>query len=269
MVPIKILLLCVLYLTNKAGIASEQLSFCFELQPSQPYIYIDKSKPEKLTGILFDLIKATSIETGIDIKLYQKPWKRCIYDVSSGYADGILAAIWQPEREEWGLFPKTEEGIVAKEYRLWTGNYLIFTNKSTPVKWDGQRISGVTTGIAAPLGYVVFKQLKQQGLLAPNVYGASKGFQLVAQNRVNAYIIEDFTGRHIIKKLQLSNHVIPLTIPYLQADWHLVLSKKSEKITNKNSQLIWQSLAKVRKRDEAILREKYAAPKLSEKPTEY
>ena len=131
------------------------------------------------------------------------------------------------------------------------------TNKKTPLKWDGQKISGVTTGIAAPLGYVVFNKLKQEGLLNPNVYVPNKGFQLVGRNRLNGYIIEDFTGKNILRNLQLSNQVIPLEIPYMIENLYLVLSKKSKKITLKKSQLIWQALAKVRKRDEAKLIEKY------------
>lgn len=259
MALIKILLLCILLLINKFCFALEQLSFCHGLQSGQPYIYPDKSKPESLTGILVDLIKATSVEAGIDIKLYKKPWKRCIFDVKHGYADGALAAIWQPEREQWGAFPKTSAGVVAKSHRLWTANYTVFTNKSNSIQWDGRNFNGITTGIAAPLGYVVFKQLKQKKLLAPNVYSAHKGFQLVAKNRLDGYIIEDYIGRSIIKNLKLSKHVIPIATPYMQTDLYLVLSKKSANITNENALLIWQSLAKVRERDAAMLLQKYAA----------
>jgi len=257
MIKIKTLLSCVLLTISQFSFASEELLFCYELQPSPPYMYMDKSSPETLKGIIVDLIKATSEEAGINIKLYAKPWKRCIFDVSHGYADGALAAIWQQEREAWGVFPKTQSGIADKEFRLWTANYLIFTNKKAPVKWDGQTIRGVTTGIAAPLGYVVFNKLKQEGLLTPNVYDANEGFQLVGKNRLNGYIIEGFTGKNILKKLQLSNQVMPLEIPYLREDLYLVLSKKSKKITLQNSQLIWQALSKVRKRDEVKLRAKY------------
>jgi len=271
-VKISILFLCLLLSNSRYIFASEQLRFCYELQPGPPYIFMGNASPKALTGIIIDLIKATSIEAGIDIKLYQKPWKRCIFDVGNGNADGVLAAIWQPSREEWGLFPKTQDGMVKKEFRLWTVNYLIFTNKETPLEWDGQTLSGVSTGISAPLGYIVFEKLKQQGLLNPNVSDPNNGFLLVANNRLNGYIIDGFTGRNIIKKLQLSHQITPLEIPYMQADLHLVLSKKSKNVLLKKSQLIWQSLAKVRKRDEALLREKYATylePQLLTKPSEH
>ena len=73
--------------------SSEQLSLCYGLQSGPPYIYHNKSDPASLSGIAIDLIKATGIETNTNITLYQKPWKRCISDVSNGYADGVLAAI--------------------------------------------------------------------------------------------------------------------------------------------------------------------------------
>lgn len=254
MVKVKIFLLCVLLLMSRLSFALERLSFCYELETSTPYIYINKSNPDAVTGIIIDLVKATGVEAGIDIKLYPQPWNRCIFDVRNGDADGVLAAIWQEDREQWGLFPKTSAGIINKEFRLWTANYLIFTNKKSPLKWDGHTISDVTTGISAPLGYVVYKKLKQEKLLTPYAYEPSEGFKLVAKNRLNGYVINSYTGKDIIKKLQLSKLVIPLEIPYMTEDLHLVLSKN---ITPDKSQLIWQSLAKVRKRDEAKLIKKY------------
>ncbi|TWX52865.1 transporter substrate-binding domain-containing protein [Colwellia hornerae] len=257
----KILLLFTLLLASQFSFASNDLSFCYQLEASPPHIYNNNSNPDTVSGIIIDLLKATSLEAGINIKLYPTPWKRCIFDVRNGYADGAVGAIWHKEREEWGHFPKTEDGIVDKELSLWTVNYLIFTNRDNPLTWDGLTISGVTTGLSAPLGYLAYDKLKKEKILSPYGYEPSTGFKLVAKNRLNGYIINELVGNIILKKLQLNNLVIPLKIPYMVEDLHLVLSKS---ITHKQSQLIWQSLAKVRKRDEVMLRYKYAVDLQSE-----
>lgn len=233
---------------SQAGSAlPDEMTFCYENQDYLPFIRQaeDGLVIEGKNGVLTDLVIQTTKELGIEATFINKPWKRCIVLLQSGEVDGIFAAIWQPERDEWGLFPKS--GSVPDErFKIWQVDYQIYSQSDTELLWNGERFQGVVTGISAPLGYVAEQKLIQLGAKSRASYLPADGLHLVAKRRLDGYVLESSIGNYLIRSEGLTSQVAPLSLPFFSANWYLPLSHNFAKKYPQAPELFWQALAKAR-----------------------
>ncbi len=219
---------------------------CYENVHYPPFMYEKDKVPASKPGILLELLKQP--ELGVTFRYQRKPWKRCIKMVTEGRADGIFAAIWLEERDQWGRYPPVgkQDGVPAdSRYRLWQAEYRIFVNHTTSLSWDGQRFSGIMDqGISAPPGYVAEKRLRALDVFAPGEHRALEGLKLVAKGRLDGYVIEYYTGLQTIQRLppSMKPALDTLSIPFFKADWFLVFSHRFVNDHPELAQSVWQGL---------------------------
>lgn len=200
-------------------------------------------------GLLRQIIKSAGAATGIKVEYHGRPWKRCIAEVSTGKADGLFAAIWQPERDQWGAFPKNQNdplGPPNRKLRLWTAQYPIFVPADGTLQWNGSGFSNITHGIGAPLGYVAAKKLSADGVYNAHTLDPEHGFKLLVNHRLDGYVIETQYGHNIIQQLGLTDEISTLPHPYFEADWYLVLSHQYRTHNPSDANRLWQNLEKAR-----------------------
>lgn len=236
----------------------KEMTFCYENQDYLPFIRHVSGDlvSEGKNGVLPDLVLQATKKLGIKANFVSKPWKRCIVLLQAGEVDGIFAAIWQPERDKWGVFPKIKKQLNDR-YKIWQVNYQVYSRKDSALEWDGQVFTGVVTGISAPLGYVAESKLHQQGVKSRTSYLPADGLHLVAKHRLDGYVLESSIGDYLIRSEGLDTDVQPLPIPFFSADWYLPLSHRIAKKYPQAPERFWRALAEVREANGETLKTLY------------
>lgn len=200
------------------------LRVCYESSPYYPYLNEDQSG--RAPGILVEIIEEATKHIDINLVLYRSSWKRCLTDLKRGLADGIFAAIWSSEREEWASFPKDKNGKLDVNRFLWKVNYKVHVRKDSKITWNGKQFSKSDIKVSAPRNYIAFDLLEKLNVVPRIYYKASQGLRLVAKKRLDGFVIEEKIGKNLLRKHGLTKDVVPLKNNFFEAIWYLPLSKK-------------------------------------------
>lgn len=235
------------------------MRFCHEDQEYSPFVIASSNHQTALgqNGILPDLVIKTTQRLGIQTEFVHYPWKRCIALLKAGEVDGIFAAIWQKERDDWGVFPKSTHQADPR-YSLQNVKYSIYTNPKSNLNWNGTQFTNVRIGISAPLGYIAEQRLRKMGVLSRNSYTPQEGLRLVSLNRLDAFIVESNIGDHIVHQLGIEQNVKVLPIPFMTTDWYLPLSHQWVKTNPSLAKKFWETLATVRNQEGQQLQLQYS-----------
>lgn len=235
------------------------LRICYEDKNNFPFTTAENTSDTNtlgLRGTLADIVITASQAIELPIEFVRLPWKRCIQHLSQGKTDAIFAAIWTPEREKWGVFPKINNGINSDQ-RLWRARYPIFTAKHTRLQWHDGYFTGLNLGVSAPLGYVAHDKLDKLGVLPVNNLAPEEGFRLISKERLDGYVIERFIGKHIIQQLKLSKEISSLPTDFMQRDWFMPVSQQWYQQHPQLTHQLWQSLSEVRKEQGEVIFNRY------------
>ena len=201
------------------------MTLCIEDADYSPFILPDA--PAQHAGVLPALAMHAAEHTQQTLKLIRHPWKRCIDMVQKGQVDLILAAIWLPERDVWGQYPKhanAPSGPPDRSKRLWTAEYPVFVANNSSLDYDGKAFNATKVGLAGPPGYVVTKRLAAMGLLYAQPLMPFNGLRLVALERLDGYVVERHIGTHLLYQQNLQSKVRTLSPVFQRDDWYVVFS---------------------------------------------
>ena len=244
------------------ALASSDLTLCYEAQDYQPFLKpIEQSSSRLLgeRGMLPDMAILASQKLDISINFTTTSWKRCIELVRAGLVDGMFGAVYKPERESWAAYPE-KDGTLDHERRLWTVDYRVYSNIHSPLQWDGENFSGITNGVDAPNAYFTYDQLNRIGVLPARNSLPEKGFHLLALNRLDGYVLEEFTAQHLIARLKLTNQITVHKAHFAHEDLFLVFSHQYVRKQPELSEALWSTLAQVRKQQGDTLLNRYLIP---------
>ena len=248
-------------LCSSVQAAPPVLRLCYEVDEGMPFVADAHQQPP---GLLLELVMAAAEQAEIKLEFQRLPWKLCIYQLQNGQSDGVFPAIWQADRDAWGQFPGRDVTLGRQadhNYRLWQGNYHVITRSNSPLKWDGQRFSGLQHGLTAPLGYVATQRLHALGGLSTSApHAPERALKLVALGRLDGYILEHLIGTAYLRRLALQDDLIFLPQPFLQADWHLPLSHTFFRQHPDLAQHFWNALRTQREQRDIELTKRYLGP---------
>ena len=236
------------------------LTLCIEDTDNPPF-YI-ASGGEQKPGVLVEMTQLAAASLGQSLRIISHPWKRCIDKISKGEVDATLAAIWTPERDSWGAYPKLSREPQAqpdRALRLWRVQYPVFVPQSSNLGYNGQQFTGLKTGIGAPPGYIAWQRLKDQGALSEQVLLPTVGLRLVAMNRLDGYVVERNIGRYLLRTTGHEQQVKTLPTTYLEDDWFLVFSKQYQSANGALVQSLWQALGEIREQQGQAILARYMA----------
>ncbi|WP_028864834.1 hypothetical protein [Psychromonas aquimarina] len=222
--------------------SAQPLALCVEKVDYPPFMELDQQN-----GVFYQFIKLMNEQSDLHIKLVSRPWKRCLREVELGIFDGAFAVIYTAKRDQMFAYPKTADGLLDNSKALWKVNYPVFVHKESTLQWNGVQFNQSEIQVASPLGYVVSERLAlMPSLIALNME-AVKGLQLVARQRLDAYVVEDSIGKKIIQRHGLNSALTTLEKPFLVKDWYIVLSKEFVHKHPTAAGQFWELLADVRR----------------------
>lgn len=232
--------------------SAKPIVLCLEKINNLPYFGIEQNN-----GVFIDFINIMNSQSELQIELVQLPWKRCLRNVELALFDGAFAVIYTVQRDKLFSYPKTAEGKLDRSKAIWQASYPVFVHKESTLQWNGDNFNQVGIKVAAPLGYVVSDKLGQIKNLCVSNIAPEKGLQLLAMQRLDAYVIEQSIGDKIIQNNNLTSAVTTLATPFLTRDWYLVLSNDFVQLSPQTAAQFWELLAQVREQNGQRLYQKY------------
>lgn len=260
--PLIISALCIWAVLGSLGQAFAQSSvqLCYEDQDYPPYLSADSGQPTgKDPGVLVELVQKAFEKAGLSVSFVRRPWKRCMRMVQDNEVAGMFGVVYVKIRENVGKYPM-RDGEVDAEKRLLDVEYPIFRNVSVDPGWDGTAFANREVRLGTPLGYAMADSLKEEHQIVANTsFLPDVGLNLVAQKRLDGYIVEKNVGMSLLRKLDISDKVIIHQPPYKKHNLYLLLSHGFYNTDPKTAEGVWAQVAHLRKTESAKLMKRYLA----------
>lgn len=226
------------------GIDARVLRVCHENQNYPPYLSATlstDSDSQHKQGLLADLLNASAQQLDIEIKYISAPWKRCILFMKTGSVDALLSAVHDPSREAWGVYPR-QGGQIDHSRRLWTVHYRLYHHQTSPLTWNGERLSHNSLGVDAPPGYKIHKRLKEMGALPELSHLPEHGFRMLQHKRLDGYVLEEETAKQLIQREGMDK-IVPAQKVFLEEDIFLPFSHHWFSEHPQLADQLWNTLA--------------------------
>jgi polar amino acid transport system substrate-binding protein len=245
-------LCCVVFIIfTFKGFAQEQITVCAEDKAYPPFINYSHASIDVNPGFTIDTILSAAKESGIQVKFIRRPWKRCKQMVQQGQVQALMPMIKTPDRESLYQFPENAQHLLEIHYYVFfhPAHHLaeqlsqLSVNSVPGVKLKKQ----LTTGIAAPLGYVTYNWLKTTKLLPKATYSLEQGIKLVSTNKLDGYIFSKRVTLHKFANLIKDNSLTFGKQAFLVEKLYLPVNKHYYKKNKKLMDYFWRRLELNRK----------------------
>ena len=185
----------------------------------KPFIWCEKDRAK---GIYADLIEEIffRLERSYSIECY--PWKRSIYDVKQGRADGLFAAFRTTEREAFAYYVPTP---------IRKAQYVVFVSQERNLNFESvESLYGLTVGIAAghSVSSAFDKAVADGKIITKESREIDLSLRMLQAGRIDAYVNDKTVGLLAVNKLGLQGKVVALENAISEVSpAHIIISKQS------------------------------------------
>ena len=201
-------------------------------------------------GLNFELLKQVTDRTGIEFKYTPLPWKRCLAGLKANEFEGAIGASHNSEREAFAAYPGVPGNPDFKK-RLYSDRYVFLRQKGTSIRWNGQKLEGLSGQVGIQLGYSVAKELLALGLEIDD--GAQGGRQLLHKlvaGHVNAIAMLEGEARWLLEHDNAFSTAEILPIAISEKAYFLIFSKAYKETHLSQAERIWTTVGAIREDNE-------------------
>lgn len=223
---------------------SVEIKLCYEDTSVFPWITGEE------TGLVFTELHNVEKRLKIKFTFIRLPWKRCQLEGRSGNVDGLIAASFNKERTEWGVYPTNALGELLSVQRLHTDSFYIYVRKDSNIKFEnGKFLNLANNKIGVQLGYSVGHDLRDAGYATHSSF--SSALDLVKEldySSLQVAVLQDHESLRVLNEQpKLKRNIVRLRPAYKVADQYLLFTKKFYKKNKELSQSIWEAIPLARK----------------------
>jgi polar amino acid transport system substrate-binding protein len=216
--------------------APARMRFCSIDVDYPPYAMVDGS------GHLQYLLAQAAGSLGVQLERRIAPRRRCVEELKTGMVDVMMGA-YSPERAEYAVFPMAG-GQADESKSLATPRYYVYRRKGTPLRWDGQRMTGQGDGkIGVESGFTFIIERLQQLQLAYD--DGSKSLELnfakLAAGRLEGVIAMEAEAEKLIAR-RYAGQLERSAKPFEQTPLYLMLSRSFQARHPDFPARLWQAL---------------------------
>jgi polar amino acid transport system substrate-binding protein len=211
-------------------------------------------------GIGVDIFLLAARDLNLDLNITRLPNKRVHHYLSTGFFDGSGFYSFKEERMKEGQFPM-KDGKPDKSKRVDVISYYFYTLKSSPVSWDGRKLTG-TKMVGANMGYSIVGNLEKMGLKVNEVKSTRQNLEMLVKGRILAYAAQDKTIDPVIAAHDKYKDIIKIGAPIKTKEYYFVFSHSYFK---KNRELALQIWDRIEANRESVIfdyREKNIQPEI-------
>jgi len=219
--------------------------------PGPPFITGEGSEFSwEKPGIEVELYQLMALKLNISIKFIRIPWKRCLLQLRQGKIDGIFPASFKQERMQAGVYPmKDSQANPLMKTR--DNTYFLYKHKQSSLSWDGVTLSGLKSGIYAPLGWAIVDDLRKKRIAVHEAYDLPRVFKLLEKDRIDGVAcLETVADFYLNENPEQYPSIEKIYPPLEEKPYYLMLSHS---FVEKHPQLadeIWRTISEIKASDE-------------------
>lgn len=175
---------------------------------------------DKYQGLIYDIM--LEVLSPLNIKLLstdKRPWRRVIADLKKGSIDALFGAYYNQERAKLFIYSAP---VMKGRIKLFVhvNNQFTFNSLNDLLDKRGVRPFGGSYGDE-------FDTFANQSLQFSQIKSEALMMKMVEKGRVDYMVLAEFDGIASVKKLQLSDIIIPLEQDAAKLDVYILFSKTS------------------------------------------
>lgn len=226
--------------------------FCIEESDYVPYIELQNQDAETIDGLLIKAVKVAAHKVGIAAEFIRQPWLRCQALVKAGKAQSLMAMIKNAKRTAEYAFPEDSVYIQQVDYPIIVKRNGMFDNASSQAFFDASGVfdlayyqSHSDSGLDAPLGYISYQYLSANKILTPFHSELKNGLHLVANGKLDGYVIERLIALQEIRKAGLVGRLTVTSGVIMRSKWYVPFNKLFYLQNTKKVTDFWHILSKL------------------------
>lgn len=232
-----------------AGIARAEtptVRLVFEPTPNPPRFLgeggaIDWEKP----GITLELLREVGRRLGVRFTYKRVPWKRGLFMVEHGQADGIFHASFKKQRQRIGVFPM-RAGKPDPRRSIFTQRYVFYRLKDAPFAWDGKSLRNLEGPVGVLRGYSIQGDLEKKGVPISISNGQEQILGKLRKGRVGAFAnLEGMTDAFLADQGDLFDDVVKVAPAIKSKPYYLMFSHGFYRQHRDLAERIWQTAVEI------------------------
>ena len=243
------------------GTPLPEILLVYENRPNPPRLLgegtaIDWKKP----GLTLELFRMVEEPARVRFRFKRVPWKRGLYLVENGLADGIFHSSFKEDRLRYGAYPMTADGRPDPSRSIFTQSYVLYVLEGSGLTWDGHALGNRRMALGVTAGYSVigklsrmkipFEEAKTQKISLGKLLGGRIDAFVGLENMVDHLLVDDPARYAPVKKLKP---------PFRTSPYYLMFSKSFAARSPELAERVWSAIAAVRESPTFKARELYYA----------
>lgn len=244
-----IFILCLTFLTHELW-AKGPIKLCYENVTVYPWITGDNQ------GLVISELHMVEKIAKVKFQMVRLPWKRCQIEAQNGNYDGIIAASYNKERAQWGVYPYSKnENEVDNDLRLHTDRFYLYAKKNSDIAFvNGKILNLDQRPIGVQLGYSIGNNLVEWGYKIQSSFSETKDLlKELNMDILKAVVLQDHESKRVLAQFPNYNANVKRVEPPIKvSDQYLLFTKTYFKNNKATAQKIWQAIKKARMSQEYI-----------------
>lgn len=240
--------------------AAVQVRLVYEVSQNPPRHFgegtaIDWNKP----GLTLELLRMVGERLNIGFLFQRVPWKRGLFMVENGAADGIFHTSYLPARDAVLAYPRRADGAIDESRAIFRQSYSIYVRKNSAVRWDGAVFHNLEGPVGATASYSVVSDLRQMDVAVEEERSVTINLRKLLEGRIAATAeLETITDDELDRHPAYADVIEKLVPPFRTKHYFLTLSRQFRAAEPELSERIWDAIAAVNASPEfAVLARSY------------
>lgn len=237
------------------SVFSQELLLAYEDREQYPYYATDGGLVPSLDpGVSVAMVKELeNLIPDLEVRLIRLPWVECLRRMQVGAVDGVFNASYRPSRWRSGMYPM-KAGRLDLSRRIMDISYSLYVREGSGVDWDGEHLSGIERPVAVAGADVIVDELEKMGLRVEESLSPEDRFERLQNGQLAAVVEHRHRGDELLRlKFGRFNKLMRLDPPFLSRPYFLMLSSQYVVEFPDRAQLIWDAVARLRKREHESL----------------
>tara|TARA_B100000427_G_scaffold59269_1_gene46602 strand:+ start:1051 stop:1803 length:753 start_codon:yes stop_codon:yes gene_type:complete len=228
---------------------AETVRLVYEPVENPPRYYgttaeVPKDKP----GATIEVFREVARRLNVTLKFDRVPWKRGLFMVETGEADGIFHASYKQERQDYAVYPVLADGQSPDESRaVFSQAYSFYVRQDAGIAFDGHRLTGAEgRAVAVTRGYSIVRELSALGIPFEEERTQALNLTKLKNGRVAAYAeLDNMIAPFLSQNGGSVAGISKLTPALSEKAYYLLFSKKFYKKKTRLADAFWSEIRNI------------------------
>lgn len=229
-----------------APVRAETIRLVYEPVENPPRYYgVTAEVPKDKPGVTIEVFREVARRLNVTLSFDRVPWKRGLFMVETGEADGIFHASFERQRTKFAVYPMRADGKTPDQSRaVFFQSYSFYVRSEAGLSFDGRKLKGAGgRAVAVTRGYSVIGDLKALGIPFEEERTQSLNLEKLHNGRVAAYAeLDNMIAPFMAENGGRYNGIVKLRPAISEKAYYLLSSKPFYKKNTKLADAFWTEI---------------------------